>query len=285
MNLRIKIALTLIVSVSFAVNAQIDQNVAMVSDFEGTGSIKVAGNKEPADILIELATGAQISLAEGSKLSLFFFESSEEYAYEGPVEILIEAQQPKLLSGNAADTRNLNMAKLAGIAADDEDGIGLGVLKLRNFEKPKLQLLSPVDTTVVAMHPKFSWLPVEGATTYEFSLSNELGKQIASAAVTDHSIELPDGTQLISGAEYTWEITTQIPDAQEYSAHAYFTVAEQEVMDQVEASRPAPTASFSEKVVYARLLEKLGSKQDAKTIWQELDALKPNSPLIQSRIE
>ena len=277
--------LLLLISVAFAVNAQASINVAMIADIEGPATIMLAGNTEPADILLELPTGAQLNLEDGSTLTLFFFASSEEYTYVGPGEILIEQQQPKLLSGKAANTRNLNMTKLAGIAAEDESGIDLGVLKLRNFEKPKLQLLAPVDTKLVAVRPKFSWSPVAGASAYQFILSNELGKKIADISLSDSWVDLPKDAELMPGEEYTWEIITQTSAQTEYRAHAYFSIAEEHVGLQVESSRPDPTASFSEKVVYARLLEKLGLKQAAKTIWQELVTLKPNSALLQTRTD
>ncbi|MBL4673773.1 MAG: hypothetical protein JKX81_16055 [Arenicella sp.] len=275
--------LLLAISVTFSVSAQEAENVAMIADIEGLGAITIAGESEPVDILVELASGAELSLADDSTLTLFFFASSEEYTYDGPGKILIEEQQPKLLSGKEANTRNLNMTKLAGIAAEDEGGIGLGVLKLRNFEKPKLQLVSPVDTKVLAIHPKFSWLPVAGATTYKFILSNDLGKKITDISLNENSVVLPDDAQLDSGEEYTWEIIAQTSEQTEYRAHAYFSVAEEHISLQVESSRPDKSASFSEKVVYARLLEKLGLKQSANTIWQELVVLKPDSALLQIR--
>jgi hypothetical protein len=275
--------LLLVISVSFSIAAQAEENVAMIADIEGLGAISIAGESDPVDILVELASGAELSLGDDSKLTLFFFASSEEYTYDGPAKILIEQQQPKLLSGTEANTRNLNMVKLADIAAEDEGGIGLGVLKLRNFEKPKLQLLSPVDTKVLAMQPEFNWLPVEGATSYKFVLSNDLGKKITDISLNENSIVLPEDTQLDFGEEYTWEIIAQTSEQTEYRAHAYFSVAEEHISEQVESSRPDKSASFSEKVVYARLLEKLGLKQSAKTLWQELVALKPDSALLQMR--
>lgn len=283
MKITIISTLLLVIGTMFSVNAQSSANVAMIADIDGLGEINVDGENTAADILDELASGSQLSIKSGSKLTLFFFASSEEYTYDGPADILIEEQQPKLLSGNKANTRNLNMAKLADIASEDEGSIGLGVLKLRNFEKPKLQLLAPVDTKVIETHPKFSWSSVEGATTYEFILSNELGKKVANMSVSGNWVELPEDIRLMSDEEYTWEIIAQTSAATEYRAHAYFSVAEENVRRQVKTSQPGLKASFSEKVVYARLLEKLGLKQDAKTIWQELVALKPNSALLKMR--
>jgi len=63
--------------------------------------------------LDELPSGKELSIAEGSSLTLFFFGSSEEYTFEGPAKILIDELEGKLLSGSEANTRNLDMAKLA----------------------------------------------------------------------------------------------------------------------------------------------------------------------------
>ena len=277
--------LILLIGASFSVSAQDGEYVAMVSDITGQDAITVSGQSETAEILDELLSGKELSLADGSSLTLFFFASSEEYTYEGPAQILIEEQQPKLLSGSEANTRNLDMAKLVGIASEDEGGIDLGVLKLRAFEKPVLELLGPVDTMVVAKYPRFSWSPVEGASSYEFILSNELGKRIADISVRDTWVVLPEDATLVAGAEYTWEIITQTTDQTEYRAHAYFNVAEEYLRVEVDSSRPADDASFSEKVVYARLLEKLDLKHDAKALWQELATLKPSSALLKARTE
>jgi hypothetical protein len=255
----------------------------MIADFSGSGLILLEGSSEPADILTELSSGTELSLDDSATLTLFYFTSSEEYVYSGPAKILIEPQQPNLLSGKQADTRNLNMKKLAGIAAEDEEGIGLGVLKLRNFSKPKLELKTPVDTKVSDTRPIFTWSSVDEATGYEFILSNELGKRIADITLSETSVQLPEDIELSDGEEYTWEVIAQTSEQTEYRAHAYFSLAEDHVRQQVASSRPAEGASFSERLVYARLLEKLGLKHDAKLIWQELAALKPTSDLLQAR--
>ena len=284
--MKLSILSILIVLAGWAITAQAqDDYVAMIADIEGSASINTMGESQVADILIELTAGSQLQLEEGAKLTLFYFESSQEYSFVGPAQVSLEAQSPKILAGVEAESRNLNMAKLADIAAEDEGSIGLGVLKLRNFEKPKLQLLEPVDAIVLTKDVRFSWLAVEGASSYEFILSDELGKRIADTQVSTNSISLPSDTQLTPGAEYTWEIITQTSDQTEYRAHAYFNVAEDYLSNQVEEARPSASAGFAEKVVFARLLEKLGLKPAANALWQELAALKPNSAVLQTRSE
>ncbi|GAA6138790.1 hypothetical protein NBRC116583_25370 [Arenicella sp. 4NH20-0111] len=273
----------LITFCAFSYPAHGAESVAMIADLEGQGTILNGGNSAPAGILVEVEAGSELGLQEGSSLTLFYFASSEEYTYKGPVKLLVDDAQPTLLSGEEGNRRNLNLTKLADIASEDEDNIGLGVLKLRNFEKPKLQLLTPVDTSVIADQIRFTWSEVDGAKTYKFILSNELGKKIVDQSVNKTWIELPSDSKLTSGEEYTWEIIAKVSEQSEYRAHAYFNIAEDYIASQVESSRPAKTASFSEQVVYARLLEKLGLKQDAQEIWRELVTLKPNSKLLQQR--
>jgi len=267
------------------VNAQDDATVAMIADIEGTATIAKDGNTQPAEILLEFVTGSEITLQADTTLTLFFFASSEEYVFDGPAGIIIGKQKPEQKSGKAASARNLNMTKLVDIASQDEDRIDLGVLKLRNFEVPNLVLTSPKDTKVISLRPEFTWSSVEGVKNYKFILANELGKTIADLTVNGPGIKLPEEFELSPGEEYTWEIIAKISADTEYRAHAYFNVAEQDILVQVEESRPDSTASFSEKVVYARLLERLNLEHAAMTIWQEIASLRPESESLQKRIE
>ncbi len=257
--------------------------VAMVADIQGQVMIEVDGEMQPCEILSELDAGSKLRIESDSALTLFYFDSSEEFTYDMAGEIMIGTEQPEAVTGGQASSRNLNMETLAEIAMEDDSGIAIGLLKLRSGMGPQLRLISPRDTKVLESNPEFHWTAIEGAQSYQFILSSELGKTIAAIQVAGTSLTLPADVTLGDGADYTWEIVAKDSDT-EYRAHAYFSLVEPDLRTHIESAQPTAQASFAERVVFARMLERLEVKEAATKIWQELALLRPELKPIQKRV-
>ena len=133
--------------------------------------------------------------------------------------------------------------------------------------------------------PEFTWQPVENTQSYRFILSDDLGLTMADITVEEgSSLELPEDVKLDEGVDYTWEVVAHLPAETEYRALASFSVLEASTREHVEAARPGPGASFAERAVYARMLERLDLKMAAIKIWQELALLRPEQKSLQQRI-
>lgn len=267
------------------VNAQDNLPVAMVADIQGQVMLEYDGQRQPCEILTEVTAGSKLHLEANSTLTLFYYNSSKEYTYNSAGEILVGEEQPQAISGKQPSSRDLDMSELAGIAMEDQEGIALELLKLRGMGAPELRLINPIDTKVLNPDPEFTWHPVENVQSYRFILSDDLGLAMADITVEEgSSLELPEDVKLDEGIDYTWEVVAHLPAETEYRTHASFSVLEASTREHVEAARPGPGASFAERAVYARMLERLDLKMAATKIWQELALLRPEQKSLQQRI-
>ena len=76
--------------------AEAAQPVAMVTDIEGENSVTGMGESVELSLLAELAPGGSIDLAAGSRLVIVYYESGNEYIFEGPASIRIGAEAPEV---------------------------------------------------------------------------------------------------------------------------------------------------------------------------------------------
>jgi hypothetical protein len=142
-------------------------------------------------------------------------------------------------------------------------------------------LLSPVNTKISMATPLFSWKSVNEAENYRLVLSDDAGQKIQEVTVTSGPWQ--SETVLKPGVNYQWTLIEMLKEGGMLSAKGNFSVADAETTARVFARHPAPEAGFSEKLTYAIYLESEGFREDAKAIWRELAAQRPDDPNLKLR--
>lgn len=257
--------------------------VAMVTDISGEAVVSVDGAESPVALLASLAPGAEISLAGGARVSLVYFASSREHSYAGPARLVVEAEAPKLIEGKAAEVRELAIAKETGISPVAE-GYGQAALVFRGgVKKPLVRQFHPVNSKLLVAPREFVWEGPAEDSQYRFVLQDEQGQVVMETLVNAPRLSLSPEVRLRNEALYTWTVDAHTAAGEKYSASADFSVVADADRQRLERLRPAGGATFSERVVYALLLEQEGLREAAREVWGALVSERPGAPALKER--
>ncbi|HEX5363509.1 MAG TPA: hypothetical protein VFW59_04520 [Gallionella sp.] len=278
----LKCAAAILLSV-FSLLAYAAEPVAMITDLKGKVQLNGAKTHGQAAMLTYLAAGEEVVLDAGAALVLTYFDEAVEYSYKGPARILIEQKSPKVVKGGIADVRQLDKEKSLGVSKFARSGkLAFATVEMRSMViKPTL--LSPVSDKISTTTPLFAWKSVNEAEGYLLTLSENGGKPVQQIAVTTNSWQVPSETPLKPGMKYHWSVEETLKSGEKTTVIGGFSVADAETMARVNSKRPANSASLSEKVTYALYLESEGFREDAKQVWRELAAQRPDDPNLKFR--
>ncbi len=257
--------------------------VAMVTDLSGGAHLGGANGAKQLNLLTYLPPGEEIVLDAGSQLVITYFDESTEFAFKGPALIVIQPKMAKVKKGASASIRKLDQEKTAGAARFARSGkLAFATVEMRAIAV-KPTLLSPVNSKIGVVSPLFSWKSVNEAQSYLFVLSEEGKEPVYKETVSESSLKLPDEVSLKPGTNYVWSVEETLKTGDKMTSKAAFTVADEEVSARVLGKQPSHNARFSDKVTYAIFLESEGFRGDAKNLWRELSAQRPDDPNLKFR--
>jgi len=254
--------------------------IAMVTDLTGNASITTDGDKKVCEILMSLYAGDEISVAEGSKLTLVYFNSSMEYTFSGSALINVKSEGPKNNRGSKAETRELAIIKDSALLPSSEN-YSQAAIVLRGARKhPKIKLIYPVNTKVLDPLLTFEWLPIEKVMQYRFILTDESGRTIIETLANGNSFKLPTENNIEAGVLYSWQVEARLSNGAVYSNSSNFSLIDKEELEKINRLRPKDKATFSERIVFATLLEQMGVYDEAYDYWKALAAERPDNELL-----
>jgi hypothetical protein len=240
--------------------------VAMVTDMAGGNSVTGMGESTALSLLDELEPGGNVDLVAGSRLVIVYYESGNEFIFEGPASIKIGPAEPEILSGKKPQARQILLAGIIQPAGMIQASIVMrGVA-----DNIDIKLENLVDTKTLEARPLFRWQPLPGATSYRFELIDDSGDSLAGADITATEMPLPEAVTLEVGVTYTWEVAARTPDGILHSSWGDFTLATDAERALIEQMRPARDASFSSRVMFAVVLQQLELRDEAVAHWKTL---------------
>jgi hypothetical protein len=261
-----------------------EQAVAMVTDLQGRAFVIEAGRQErPCEILTSLVPGMELRIEERATLTVVYFQSAKEYQYTGPSHIGIGIDRPANISGKRATSRDLMLVAQTGLDPSDlRDYRQAAILFRQGAWKEKLHLLSPEkNSKIIEVHPTFHWKALEEpGVQYRLVLIDNLGHTVLETLTDGSSFRLPVKVKLQEGGSYIWQVEARLPSGMVYSNSAKFRVAERSVRDELERLRPAKHASFSERILFAMLLDREDIRDEARDYWKRLAAERPDNPQL-----
>lgn len=250
------------------------ESPAMVTDLQGKASIEGGARRTEVSILSPLPGNTRLILAAKARLVLVYLKSGQEYELAGPGSYRIGPAAPEPLEGaKPATQRTLSAAYGAG-RIDTAGKAQAGLVMRSVFIRP-IALIEPAGSLVLADRPTFRWEAVPGAARYRFELDDDSGALVAEAATDGPSFTLPEGISLKEGIVYSWGVETKTGN-QKHSAWGQFALIGKAERQRLERLRPAADAPFSERVLYAAELERLGLKDDARPLWKSLAGERPD---------
>lgn len=253
-------ALTILLA-TFALPALAQEGVAFVSNVKG--EVAIDGNR--AAVLSELPRGAKVSLARDAQANVLYVATGKEYVLRGPGEFVVrdtEIQSPVGVPPVMRATEWRPSPKVLGQAAQTS----AASVRMRSLAPPRPEpvprLQFPTQGNVATLQPAFRWTPPEAKGPAEFALSVAgEDKPVVTAKVGAGSY-VPSG-KLKPDTDYYWVVSAA---GQEHGTGRFRTLPG-EAIKRIEARRPKAGAEFSDRLLFALMLQELGAVQEAREAW------------------
>jgi len=256
--------------------------MALVIDTQGASSLR---SKARVELLSELPPGSELQLDAAARVVLVHTVTGVEYTLHGPGDFrwTSEGVQP-LRTGGRITTRE----PLGGALREVQLRTGRlaqASIAMRGEGRPEaLRLTSPVATWLLEMPRAFSWQPQPAALNYRFELTDSRGTRIyVVESLTDTRLALPPTLRLEPGRTYAWQVTARLPTGASTEGWTEFGVAGDPMRSSASRAQPAADAGFSDRLLYAALLDALGLREQADGEWQRLAADRPDEQRIRAR--
>ena len=266
----------------FPIQGTAVEAVALITDVIGGVSLMRDGETTSCEILLSLFPGDKLQVSDNASLTLVYFESSKEYSFTEKAMIQINADAAEFESGSGSNVRNLNVGKKKILPLSDDLNQAAMVLR-STARKQKIELLRPVNTKIINTKPTFFWSALEQATQYRFTLTDDYGKTVIETPVKGISFQLPADTNIEAEVFYTWRVEAHIANGTVYSNSSNFTLLDEKQRDELAHLDPGSSASYSERVVFALLLEQIGVCNEARARWDILAKERPNNASLRVR--
>jgi hypothetical protein len=232
--------------------------VALVTDVDG-GALQ---GGEPLRLLAEVQAGAEVDVAAGGRVVVFYFGDGAEWTLAGPGRYRLFAKAPEAQRASPAPQRKPAPAAYRQFKLRT-DRIAQGGTVMRGGEPAVL--VAPVDEVVLAPDVRFAWQPAGAGAVYRFELVDDQGNRLVSSETTQTEATLPEGVKLAGGRTYYWSLRgVEGQGGPAFYRATEFRVADAATAQRVKAAAPRPDASFSERALYVALLEDVGAKSAAR---------------------
>ncbi len=239
--------------------------IAFITNLKG--DVAVDGNPRPP-LLGEIIRGQKITVGRDSQASVMYIASGKEYVLKGPAEYLVKdteisgsAGMPPITRETAWRTSNKVLVQVAQTSAAS--------VRMRSIAQPKPdtepRLLFPTQGSVATLQPTFRWRAPDAKSQGEFVLlvaGQEKPVHVAKAAGGAYRIP----AKLVPDTDYVWTVTLA---GQELGTGRFRTLSH-DALTQVEKRKPSDKAEFSDRVLFALMLQEVGATQEAHEAWAKL---------------
>ena len=248
-----------------ALSAGAADPVAFITNLKG--DVAVDGNPRPL-LLSELAKGQKLTLGAESSASVMYISSGKEYLLKGPADYYIKDTEvagstpmPPVVRGTEWRTNSKVLVQVAQTSAAS--------VRMRSLAKPKADtassLIYPTEGKVATLQPTFRWRAADARQPGELAVM-EAGQDkpwhVAKAA--GGSYRLP--VRLKPDTEYAW--TYAVAGSEVGSGR--FRTLPGDALQQLDKRRPAARAEFSDRLLFALMLQEMGATQEAREAWARL---------------
>jgi hypothetical protein len=244
--------------------------IAFISDMKG--EIAVDGNPRPM-LLSELAKGQRVTVGKDSQASVMYITTGKEYVLKGPADYLVKDTEiaGSIMPPVARSTEwRANTRVLSHVAQTSAASV-----RMRSVAAPKADnavKAFPAEGAVATLQPVFRWK--EEAKPAEFTLlvvGQDKPVHIARS-VNGATYKVP--AKLRPETEYAW---TAVAAGNEIGAGKFRTLSA-EALTRLDKRRPSERAEFSDRLMFALLLQEMGATQEAREAWAKLSQERADLP-------
>lgn len=249
------------------------EGIAFISDMKG--EVAVDGNARPM-LLSELAKGQKVTVGKDSQASVMYITTGKEYVLKGPADYLVKDTEiaGSVMPPVSRSTEwRANTRVLAQVSQTSAASVRMRSIAQPRQDASKATAPYPSEGTVATLQPVFRWNPAE-AKPAEFTLQlvGQDKPVHVARSVAGGNYRLP--AKLRPESEYVW---AAVAGGAELGAGKFRTLSS-EALARLDKRRPAERAEFSDRLMYALLLQEMGATQEAREAWAKLSQERADLP-------
>ncbi len=249
-----------------AAEAQPKGSVAMVVDLEGR--VTLDGGRA-LHLLDEIGPGRSLRLTPEARLVLVDLSSGDERVFKGPGRLRFDG------AGRAQGLRPEAVHKhpaLSGLRLR-RGGLAQVAVVMRSGQASRSLEVLPQGPMLLEDAPRFRWEALGSQATYLFKLFDAKGGLLLERSLSETGVQAPD---LKPGEACTWVLEARLPEQAPRVCTGKVAVLDAAIRDLLLRSKPAPGAPFTERLVYAALLEDAQVGDEARLAWRALAQERPS---------
>jgi hypothetical protein len=250
--------------------------VAFVTNLKG--EVAIDGSSRPA-LLAEIAKGQKITVARESALSVMYAATGKEYVLKGPGEFLVKDTEIAAKSGMPPLVRTTewrtSTKSLESVAQTSAASVRMRSIAPAKAAAPLM--VFPASGRIATLQPTLRWRAEASPGSVELAVwvpGEE--KPVHTAVAADGSYRLP--LALRADTEYVWTIAS----AGQEIGSARFRTLPAEALQKIDSYRPAERAEFSDRLLFAVMLQEMGAQQEARETWMRLAQERADLPELAS---
>lgn len=263
-------------ALAFAAAPAFCQTVAFVTNLKG--EVAIDGAARPP-LLAEIAKGQKIAVARESTLSVMYAASGKEYVLKGPGEFLVKDTEISAANGMPPLVRTTewrtSAKALESVAQTSSASVRMRSLAIA---KPEVAvMLFPASGRIATLQPTLRWRAeaAPGAVEVAVYVPGE-EKAVHTAIAADGSYRLP--VALKADTDYVWTVAA---GGREIGSARFRTLAS-DALHKVDAHRPPEKCEFSDRLLFAVMLQEMGAQQEARETWTRLAQERADLPELAS---
>ena len=262
-----------------ALFAQAADGIAFITNLKG--EVSVDGAPRPM-LMSELGKGQKLVVGKDSQLAVMYIQSGKEYVLKVPGDYTVGEREITSVSGVPPAARETTWRAsnqvLVKVAQTSSASIRMRSIAppVKADAKPRLEF--PTQGAVTLLQPTLRWTMPDAKVPAEVALfvAGKEDKPLAKAKVSGTSHRFP--AKLQPDTEYAWTVSVA---GQEIGAARFRTLPAATIQN-AEKRRPSEKAEFSDRLMYALLLQEIGAVQEAQEAWAKLAQERTDLPELAS---
>lgn len=243
-------------------------SVAFFSNLKG--EVTVDGAKP--QLLAELSRGQKLALGKDAMASVMFIASGKEFPLKGPGEFVVQDGGLAASAGGAAPAARVTEWRASTKVLGQVAQTSAASVRMRSIPPPKPApaLLFPTQGNIATLQPTFRWAEPGPAVVTLSIVGGD--KPVITGKTSTNSYRVP--AKLKPDTDYAWVVKAGDKEL----GSGKFRTLPGEAIAQVEKRKPGEKAEFSDRLMYALLLQDLGAVQEAQEQWAKLSKERADLP-------
>jgi hypothetical protein len=258
---------------------------AMITDMKGDAFAVEGGKQRKLSLLSYIEQPVEVKVEGATKLGITYFASGVQYSFAGPARVSLEQGAPKVLEGQAGESKKVGPEKSiggGGLSNDQWRRLQQATVVMRTV-KSSFTVVGPDKTELLAREPEFVWTSAADAKRYRLVLFGP-DNRVLHEVTTDQTSLKAGAVKLEAGQKYRWKVDA-LGVSKPVSATGTFSVAADDVRARMSANRPGAGADAAARILYAATLAAEGHGHDACAEWRALAKEVPDNAELKQQAE